>query len=159
MIVEELESELEASLKAASLLDKLRELESCGNRLDFERNVYQRKLDRLARDLKSGADPGPLRKLAKAASERYAASMRARLEKVDRRIRDNDVATEMAKREYDRAFNPRWGPLFKDGNEVSRFGQQVQRFACVYTSKVSNFGSYPPNKYFRSPIGLMPHDL
>ena len=50
-------------------------------------------------------------------------------------------------------------PIFKDGNEVSRFGQQIQRFACLYTGKVSNFISYPPNKYFQSPIDLMPHDV
>ena len=37
--------------------------------------------------------------------------------------------------------------------------KQIQRFACLYTSKVSNFISYPPNKYFQSPIDLMPHDV
>ncbi len=59
----------------------------------------------------------------------------------------------------DRAYNPRWGSLFREGNESSRFGHQLKDFACVYTSRVSNFLHYPWNYYYQSPVGYMPHDI
>ena len=59
----------------------------------------------------------------------------------------------------DRAYNPRWGSLFREGNESSRFGHQLKDFACVYTSRVSHFLHYPWNYYYQSPVGYMPHDI
>ena len=43
--------------------------------------------------------------------------------------------------------------------ENSRFGEQVEDYACVYTSRVSNFLAYSPLQYFRSPRDHMPHEL
>nr|MBP6741588.1 HAD family hydrolase [Deltaproteobacteria bacterium] len=51
-----------------------------------------------------------------------------------------------------------WGPLFKAGAENSRFGEQVEDFVCLYTSRVSNFLSYSPFQYFRSPREHLPHE-
>jgi len=34
----------------------------------------------------------------------------------------------------------------------------VEQFACIYTSRVSNFLHYSPMQYFRSPRDLMPHE-
>ena len=61
--------------------------------------------------------------------------------------------------EVDRAFNPYWGQIFKEGVENSRFGEQVEDYACLYTSRVSNFLAYSPLRYFRSPRDHMPHEL
>ncbi|MCC7431059.1 HAD-IG family 5'-nucleotidase [bacterium] len=61
--------------------------------------------------------------------------------------------------EIEADYNVNWGPIFKSGNVNSRFGDQVQNFACVYTSRVSNFFDYEDEKYFRSPMELMPHEL
>ena len=60
--------------------------------------------------------------------------------------------------EIDDAFNPYWGPLFREGYEVSKFGEQVEAYACVYTSRVSNFRFYSPMQYFRGPRDRMPHE-
>jgi hypothetical protein len=49
--------------------------------------------------------------------------------------------------------------VFREDNEISRFGHQLKDFACLYTSRVSNFLHYPSNFYFRSPVGLMPHEM
>lgn len=57
------------------------------------------------------------------------------------------------------AFNPYWGPLFRDRAELSAFGAQVEDFACIYTSQVSNFRQYSPFWYFRSPRDRMAHEL
>jgi hypothetical protein len=56
-------------------------------------------------------------------------------------------------------FNSNWGSLFREGNETSRFGDQVEDFACLYTARVSNFLNYPPSFYFQAPVRLMPHEL
>jgi len=54
--------------------------------------------------------------------------------------------------------NPHWGSLFREGNENSRFGRQVREFACIYTSRVSNFLAYSGNTYFIAPEERMPHE-
>ena len=58
----------------------------------------------------------------------------------------------------DQAYNPYWGSVFKEGQEMSRFGRQVEHYACIYTSRVSNFLYYSPQQYFRSPRHWMPHE-
>ena len=55
-------------------------------------------------------------------------------------------------------FNPYWGLMFKEGNENCRFGEQVEHYACLYTSRVSNLLFYSPMQYFRSPREAMPHE-
>ncbi len=55
-------------------------------------------------------------------------------------------------------LNPYWGLTFKEGNENSRFGEQVEVYACLYTSRASNFVYYSPMQYFRSPRAMMPHE-
>ena len=34
----------------------------------------------------------------------------------------------------------------------------MEQYACLYTSRVSNFLHYSPMQYFRSPRDLMPHE-
>ena len=58
-----------------------------------------------------------------------------------------------------RAFNPHWGSCLREGNENSRFGEQVNDYADLYTSRVSNFGPYSPLRYFRAPRRPMPHEI
>ena len=58
----------------------------------------------------------------------------------------------------DAVFNPHWGPIFREGYEISKFGEQVEAYACVYTSRVSNFRFYSPMQYFRGPRDRMPHE-
>jgi 5'-nucleotidase len=55
-------------------------------------------------------------------------------------------------------FNPLWGYLMRAGNDKSHFTRQVERYADIYTSRVSNFLRYTPFMYFRAPRGSLPHD-
>jgi len=50
-------------------------------------------------------------------------------------------------------------PILREGNENSRFGEQVNDYADLYTSRVSNFGPYSPLRYFRAPRRPMPHEV
>lgn len=55
-------------------------------------------------------------------------------------------------------YNPHWGSVFRAGNELSRFGRQVEEYACIYTSRVTNLLRYAPSHYFRSPRHWLPHE-
>ena len=59
---------------------------------------------------------------------------------------------------YNKAFHPRWGPLFKAGFQESRFALQVTDYACMYTSRASNLGLVSPQRPFRPVRDKMPHD-
>ena len=55
--------------------------------------------------------------------------------------------------------NPTWGLLMRTGNDKSYLAYQVERYADIYTSRVSNFLATTPFAYMRSPRGSLPHDL
>jgi 5'-nucleotidase len=54
--------------------------------------------------------------------------------------------------------NPRWGLLLRTGNDKSHLARQLERYADVYTSRVSNLLALTPFAYLRSPRGSLPHD-
>lgn len=85
-------------------------------------------------------------------------------------------------------FHKVWGQLMKTGYQNSRFAHQVmylykknmysdfqqstemfylcisntpqvERFACLYCSQVTDFGLYSPNKYYRPSEDYMPHEF
>ena len=69
---------------------------------------------------------------------------------------DNEIKQLLAKKET--FLHPIWGELMKVGLERSRFAYQVEGFACVYTSRVSNLRFYSPQKRFSSFHDILPHD-
>jgi HAD superfamily 5'-nucleotidase-like hydrolase len=54
--------------------------------------------------------------------------------------------------------NRTWGLLMRAGNDKSKLAYQVERYADIYTSRVSNFVHATPFFYLRSPRGSLPHD-
>jgi HAD superfamily 5'-nucleotidase-like hydrolase len=54
--------------------------------------------------------------------------------------------------------NPTWGPLMRAGNDKSLFARQVERYADIYTSRVSNLLAETPFAYLRAARGSLPHD-
>ena len=54
--------------------------------------------------------------------------------------------------------NPTWGPLMRAGYDKSLFARQVERYADVYTSRVSNFLAATPFAYLRAARTSLPHD-
>jgi len=57
-----------------------------------------------------------------------------------------------------RVLNERWGLLMRAGNDKSQLARQIERYADVYTSRVSNFVYATPFAYLRSQRGSLPHD-
>lgn len=55
--------------------------------------------------------------------------------------------------------NREWGPLMRAGNDKSLYARQVEKYADVYTSRVSNFLARTPFAYLRATRTSLPHDL
>ena len=154
MIVEELEREvawLELNRDALAEMGRLEELRV---RLEDELAAHRSALNgverRLERDGLAPADAaivdGERRKL------------KAELETLRRAHRDANGRVRELERGVEEGLNPHWGLTFKEGNENSRFAEQVEDYACIYTSRVSNLLNYSPMQYFRSPRASMPHE-
>ncbi len=54
--------------------------------------------------------------------------------------------------------NARWGLLMRAGNDKSHAARQIERYADIYLSRVSNFLHLTPFVYLRSPHSSLPHD-
>ena len=52
----------------------------------------------------------------------------------------------------------RWGLLMRAGIDKSHMARQVERYADIYTSRVSNFLAATPHTYLRPPKNSLPHD-
>ncbi|MBC7659060.1 MAG: HAD-IG family 5'-nucleotidase [Chitinophagaceae bacterium] len=74
------------------------------------------------------------------------------LEAVHKKIKELVSARE-------KAFHPVWGELMRTSLEKSRFGKQIESYACLYTTRVSSLRFYSQGQKMRSYRDLMPHDL
>jgi hypothetical protein len=152
MILQELEHEVITHDRLRPELARLDQLDADLRHLDSELNERQSKM----RSLQKLAVPDPApRGHGLPAAKR---AVKDEIEKLRRDLRAAIAQHRTLEAEIDHAFNPYWGPLFREGYEVSKFGEQVEAYACVYTSRVSNFRFYSPMQYFRGPRDRMPHE-
>jgi HAD superfamily 5'-nucleotidase-like hydrolase len=154
LIIEELEDEITHLLACGEDFRRIRELEARCKELDMELNYLQSVQKALQRTQErneiSGED-----------ELRLEAARRQNRVEIDHQRNELHVAlADLQKLEQrcEQVANPYWGLLFREGLETSRFGDQVRDYACVYTSRVSNFLYYSPMQYFRSSRDLMPHE-
>ena len=54
--------------------------------------------------------------------------------------------------------NESWGLLMRSGADKSLYARQVERYADVYTSRVSNFQAVTPYAFLRAFRSPLPHD-
>jgi HAD superfamily 5'-nucleotidase-like hydrolase len=59
---------------------------------------------------------------------------------------------------HNQFFNPYWGETMRAGQEPSRLAGQIEKYACIYMSKISDFIDYSPRMYFRPKKKSLPHD-
>ena len=86
-----------------------------------------------------------------ATAEEVIAALRDELATLDEQIAPLAIAAGSLR-------NEAWGPLMRSGNDKSLFARQVERYADVYTSRVSNFLAATPFGYLRADRGSLPHD-
>src|SRR5688572_28248088 len=149
MVIQELDDEIGTS-------DRLgREIESLDLN-DRKRRNLDSEIDLQALLLKS------LQRLSEDSGEAGMADLKPRIDEAKRQAKQvldqlrgqvRQLTAEVLELEQsiDTAYNPHWGSLFHEGNENSRFGEQVYDYADLYTSRVSNFLLYSPLRYFRAP--------
>ncbi|MBC7691799.1 MAG: HAD-IG family 5'-nucleotidase [Methylotenera sp.] len=146
LIIRELEDELHSvrafqvqEKQLQKLMQKKENLEqtSCQIRLNLLRKkaIYGPEISQSAEELQKSYD-----------------GVRAALDMLDRTISPlAQLNSEL--------YNPRWGLLMRTGNDKSYLAFQLERYADIYTSRVSNLLGVSPYSYLRSPRGTLPHDL
>jgi HAD superfamily 5'-nucleotidase-like hydrolase len=70
---------------------------------------------------------------------------------------DEEISEKIMK--YQELFNPLWGPMMRAGYEESRLANQIERYACIYMSKISDLKDYSPRHYFRPRRRALPHEF
>lgn len=150
-VVQELEREIEYIEHHAAEGQRLGELDALRTRLDDMINHHKLLLNALDRRIERS---GPL------PAEQEALRLREKqdLEKLRRAFKTTLSEGSEVECRFEQGANAYWGLVFKEGNENSRFGEQVEDYADLYTSRVSNFLYYSPMQYFRSPRAAMPHE-
>jgi HAD superfamily 5'-nucleotidase-like hydrolase len=163
MIIQEMEAEVVAHEACREHHKKSAELEQRREELEDQLRFYQQRYKELTRKIEEDAGknggPPPGRPLANGAAEADRARVKRAVERIRGQLRQVDAEAGVTEREIAQRFHPYWGSLLKEANETSSFGDQVEEYACVYTSRVSNLLSYSPLQYFRSPRDLLPHEL
>ncbi|HLU65057.1 MAG TPA: HAD-IG family 5'-nucleotidase [Kofleriaceae bacterium] len=153
MVLQELDLETRTSERLAEQIRDLELLDRRRRNLESEIDYQVTMLKQLQR-VQEDSDPvlrGELEEVVRQAKQTLD-SLRARARTIEEEV-------EALEGSIDRAYNPHWGPIFREGHETSRFGSQVSEYADLYTSRVSNFLSYSPLRYFRAARQQMPHEM
>ena len=146
LLVRELEREVAESAEAADDQERLDRLMAEKAALEYEQAHARLELQRRQHTY----GPAPTRPAGELDARQ--AELRTRLDRLDLEIAP--LATSLG-----RQFNATWGPLMRTGGEKSHLAWQVERFADVYTSRVSNFLYQTPFAYLRAPRGSLPHEV
>ncbi len=145
LVLRELEEEVVAISAFAEterlLSAKMEQKEHLEARLSHARLFMMRRRDQY----------GPPVQESPEALDGEAVSLRAQLAAID--IEIGPLAKAAAE-----LSNGRWGLLTRAGNDKSHLARQIERYADVYTSRVSNFMYVTPFEYLRSWRGSLPHD-
>jgi len=138
LVVEELEEEVRKLIKAKPLENKI-------NLLMEKKLPLEQEIDELvSKSIESG---------------RASKDKDPRVEKLIAKSKEIDKVISPLIRQQQKLFNPFWGEVMRVGIEESYFAHQVDRFACVYFAKLSDFLTLSPRTYFRTFKRLLPHEL
>lgn len=156
LLVPELERELKILEAKATDLRELVRLETVRRRTLRRASVL---LDQWKRNRARRHVLGPrLSSDATVALDHEASYLAASAEALQRRAEVQHLELEGLVRVVESAFNPTWGPIFRDRDEQTRFADQIQQFACAYTGKVGNLYMYDPLATLYAPRPALPHE-
>ncbi|NIN11491.1 MAG: HAD-IG family 5'-nucleotidase [Gemmatimonadales bacterium] len=145
LVLRELESDLGAAEVFEEHYDRLAELMQQKEELEFQHSQVRVELQRRR------GKYGPAPQASGRSLDKRLTALRDDLQALDEEIAPLAVAAG-------KLSNSRWGLLMRAGNDKSLLARQVERYADIYTSRVSNFLYETPFAYFRSPRGPLPHD-
>src|SRR5690606_34767418 len=135
LVIDELLAEIDALEKSAVLSKEI-------NTLMGEKILLEQKLDAIFdREFEQGKKPD---------KEKVQAHFQ-KIEKVDKKI-------GKLLRTHSQFFNPYWGETMRAGVEPSRLAGQIEKYACIYMAKISDFAEYSPRTYYRPRKKTLPHE-
>lgn len=145
LIIREIEEEIVAIKEAKQNHEKIRKMMEQKIVLEEQSNQLKLALQRHEKKYASQIDDNP-------------ATLKERIRKNRDEIMELDKKIGKLNTRDGKQFNTNWGYLMRTGNDKSMFTRQVERYADIYTSRVSNLFYATPFMYFRSLRGSMPHD-
>ncbi len=135
MIIEELEQEIQQNRAAEPMTNEIESLMNKKEPMEDElTDLMTRKIDKVKIDEK-------------------------RIDQLQDEITAIDTQISQLIKKQQALYNPNWGQLMRAGNEESYFAYQMERYACVYMSKVENLFSLSPRTYFRAPRRPLSHEV
>ncbi len=135
MIIEELEQEIEQNHKASPMTQEIDALMNKKEPLEDElTDLMTQKFDKVKVDEK-------------------------RIDQLQDLITEIDTQISQLIKKQQALYNPNWGQLMRAGNEESYFAYQMERYACVYMSKVEDLFCLSPRTYFRAPRRPLSHEV
>ncbi|MEW5853463.1 MAG: HAD-IG family 5'-nucleotidase [Myxococcota bacterium] len=157
LVVQELEEEIQTVETHRARLWALADLDRKRYALDDAVSQQKALLARIEQDMAAGGS-GLVQNAEPAAVEAATRQLRRQLDDDKRALKAVATQAQEIEAEVANAINPHWGMVFKEAHELSRFGEQVEDYACIYTSRVSNLLYYSPMHYFRAPRIQMHHE-
>jgi HAD superfamily 5'-nucleotidase-like hydrolase len=136
LVVEELKEEIANNMKAAPLVQQINSL------MDLKVPLERRIDELVSRKIEFGE-----------------VDLSTEIERLLGEIAEFDRKLSPLIQAQQKMFNPYWGEVMRVGIEESFFAYQVERFACVYMSKLSDLLAISPRTYFRAPKRPMPHEI
>jgi len=149
LVLREIEPEVRA-LEASRAADA-RLAELMARKIGLDGRLARLRLERQRREL--GYGPG-----AAARSGRTIEQVEAEAKAVNDENQALDAFIAPLAKASGEIGNGTWGPLMRAGNDKSLFARQVERYADIYTSRVSNLLAETPFAYLRAARGSLPHD-
>lgn len=81
-----------------------------------------------------------------------------KIETLQKQISEIDGQISALIKKQQGMYNDRWGQLMRAGNEESYFAYQVDRYACIYMTRLSELLELSPRTYFRAPRKPLSHE-
>ncbi len=136
MVIEELDTEMKSDLRAQTINDEIELLMK-------KKEPYEDELTEIVTlKIESGSSVDE-----------------TKINELQKLINDIDGQISNLIKKQNSLYNPTWGQLMRAGNEESYFAYQVDRYACVYMTKLGDLLELSPRSYFRAPRRLLAHEL
>ncbi len=136
MITEELENEIENNKRAEPIMNEIDSLMK--KKEPFEDELTELMTKKMDKTL--------------SVEENKISALQDKITEIDTTI------SQLIKKQQS-LYNPNWGQLMRAGNEESYFAYQMERYACVYMSKISDLLDLSPRTYFRAPRRPLSHEV
>ncbi|MFN8672231.1 MAG: HAD-IG family 5'-nucleotidase [Candidatus Sericytochromatia bacterium] len=156
LVIEELEEEIEKTQESYYDLKSLNILEEKRDRLDYELTVYSNKLKSIQNFKKNSYES--LSEEEKEITNKSLSDINNACKSLDTKLHKVVNHIAKTKKRIDSSFHKKWGPIFHESDEITRFGEQVRDYAWIYTSKITNLFFYTADNYFKSHRDIMPHE-